>query len=64
MRNASQVHIYVDVDKAIDAGLIFSLSANGVILSAGDERGFIPPSFFTKVVTSKGKVLLESSNAS
>ncbi|KAJ7889229.1 KptA family-domain-containing protein [Mycena leptocephala] len=38
MRGSSQILIFVDVQRAIDAGLKFFLSDNGVILTEGDER--------------------------
>jgi 2'-phosphotransferase len=49
MRNSSQIYIYIDVEQAISAGIKFFLSANGVVLTAGDERGFLAPHFFSRV---------------
>ncbi|KZT09829.1 uncharacterized protein LAESUDRAFT_721983 [Laetiporus sulphureus 93-53] len=57
MRASSQLLIYVDVQKALDAGIKFYLSANGVVLTEGDENGFLSPEFFARVETSKGKPL-------
>ncbi|KAI8985531.1 KptA family-domain-containing protein [Trametes punicea] len=57
MRSSSQILIYVDVQKAIDAGIKFYISANGVVLTDGDERGFLHPSFFSRVETADGKPL-------
>lgn len=57
MRNSSQILIYIDVQKALDSGLEFFISTNGVILSEGDERGFILPEYFKRVETSGGKAL-------
>lgn len=57
MRNSSSVLIYIDVQKAINAGIKFYLSANGVVLTEGDEKGFLSPSFFTRVETAKGEPL-------
>lgn len=57
MRNSSQILIYIDVQKALDSGLQFFVSANGVVLSEGDERGFIPPEYFKRVENSGGKAL-------
>ncbi|KAJ7175877.1 KptA family-domain-containing protein [Mycena filopes] len=54
MRKASPVLIFVDVQRAIDAGLKFFLSDNGVVLTEGDERGILAPQFFLRVETSKG----------
>ena len=49
MRNSAQVLIYIDVQKALDAGIAFFLSANGVVLTEGDERGFLSPEYFLRV---------------
>ncbi|KAI9067962.1 hypothetical protein FKP32DRAFT_1698795 [Trametes sanguinea] len=57
MRNSSQILIYVDVQKAIDAGIKFYISANGVVLTEGDERGFLSPQYFSRVETADGKTL-------
>jgi len=59
MRNKSQVFIYIDVQKALDAGLKFYLSSNGVVLSEGDEKGFIRPQFFKRVVDAKGALFTD-----
>jgi len=60
MRKASEIFIFVDVQKALDAGLKFFLSANGVVLTEGDERGYLDPQFFKRVENAKGVVLLGS----
>lgn len=57
MRQSSSVFIYVDVEKALQAGLNFYLSSNGVVLSEGDSRGFINPRFFQRVTDAKGNAL-------
>lgn len=57
MRNSSQILIYIDVQKALDSGLKFFVSTNGVVLSEGDEQGFISPEYFRRVETSGGKAL-------
>ncbi|EIN09458.1 hypothetical protein PUNSTDRAFT_51732 [Punctularia strigosozonata HHB-11173 SS5] len=57
MRASSSVLIYVDVQKALDAGIKFYLSENGVVLSEGNEHGFIPPEFFQRVEAKGGKRL-------
>ncbi|KAH8104042.1 KptA family-domain-containing protein [Cristinia sonorae] len=62
MRNASQVFVYVNVNSAIASGVKFGLSSNGVVLSEGNDNGFIPPSFFEKVVTRQGAILLDRSS--
>ena len=57
MRNSSQILIYIDLPSALAAGLKFFLSANGVILSEGDQNGFIKPEFFRRVENSKREAL-------
>lgn len=57
MRQSSQILVYVDVQKALDAGIKFSLSSNGVVLTEGDERGFLSPEYFARVETVKGDAL-------
>lgn len=49
MRTGSEVMIYIDVAKAMESGLKFYLSANGVILTEGDSEGFVLREFFQKV---------------
>jgi len=49
MRNSAQVLIYIDLPKALDAGITFFLSENGVVLTEGDERGFLSPEYFLQV---------------
>ncbi|KAI0757079.1 KptA family-domain-containing protein [Daedaleopsis nitida] len=57
MRKSSDVLVYIDVQKAIDAGIKFYLSANGVVLTDGNEQGFLLPEFFTRVETASGQPL-------
>jgi 2'-phosphotransferase len=61
MRRSSQVFIYINVQKAIDAGIKFFLSDNGVVLTPGNESGFLKPEFFERVITAKGEILLPKS---
>ena len=51
MRSSSQILIFVDVQKALDAGIKFYLSDNGVVLTAGNDKGFLTPEFFSRVET-------------
>ncbi|KAF9558718.1 phosphotransferase KptA/Tpt1 [Agrocybe pediades] len=53
MRTSSQVLIFINVRKALDAGIKFWLSDNGVVLTEGDEKGFLPKEFFERVVDVK-----------
>lgn len=55
MRNSADILIYIDLQKALDAGYKFQLSTNGVILTSGDEKGFLPPEFFSRVEKRVGK---------
>jgi len=55
MRNSADIFIYINLQKALDAGYKFQLSANGVILTAGNEKGFLPPEFFSRVERRVGK---------
>lgn len=57
MRNSANVLVYVDVQKALDAGLKFFLSSNGVVLTEGDESGHLGPQFFQRVTDNKGNEL-------
>ena len=49
MRNSSQILIFVNVQKALDSGIKFHLSANGVVLTEGNNTGLLPPEFFLRV---------------
>lgn len=49
MRKSSQILIYVDLMKALNAGIKFFISDNGVVLTEGDERGYLKPDFFRRV---------------
>ncbi|KAG1898567.1 KptA family-domain-containing protein [Suillus fuscotomentosus] len=55
MRNSSQILIFVDLQKALDAGVLFYLSANGVVLTEGNE-GFLSPTYFQRVEFAKGRL--------
>lgn len=57
MRGSSQVLIYVDLEKALLAGIKFYLSDNGVVLSKGDETGYLQPKFFKRVTRLDGTPL-------
>jgi 2'-phosphotransferase len=54
MRNSADILIYIDLQKALDEGIKFFLSANGVVLTAGDDTGFLKPEFFSRVEDKKG----------
>ncbi|KAF2449754.1 hypothetical protein P171DRAFT_199312 [Karstenula rhodostoma CBS 690.94] len=60
MRRSSTVLVYVDVLKAMEAGIKFFVSENGVILTEGDDKGLLSYEFFEKVESRKkgGGVLM------
>ncbi|SJL02253.1 related to tRNA 2'-phosphotransferase 1 [Armillaria ostoyae] len=49
IRDSSRILIYIDVAKALEAGIKFYLSKNGVVLTPGNESGYLEPRFFHKV---------------
>lgn len=49
MRKSSEILIFVNVQKALDAGIKFHLSENGVVLTEGDVHGFLSPEHFIRV---------------
>lgn len=55
MRNSAQVLIYIDLERALEAGIKFYLSENGVVLSEGNAAGVIPPAYFAKVIDKHGQ---------
>lgn len=50
MRINSQIAIYLNVEKAMNDGIKFYKSQNGVILSSGDLNGTILPKYFKDVI--------------
>ena len=50
MRTTCELVIYLDIIAAITAGIKFYLSENGVILSPGDEEGYLDKRFFSRVI--------------
>ncbi|CAK7913323.1 tRNA 2'-phosphotransferase [[Candida] anglica] len=57
MRKGCNALIYLDIPKCIESGLQFYKSSNNVILCAGNDKGFISPDLFLKVVDRSGNVL-------
>ncbi|KAF9690753.1 hypothetical protein EKO04_010988 [Ascochyta lentis] len=49
MRTSSTILIHINTPAALAAGIPFFVSQNGVILSAGNEEGVLPYSFFERV---------------
>ena len=58
MRSWSQILIFINIQKALDAGIKFFLSDNGVVLTEGDDKGFLRPEFFERVEDAKGKRII------
>ena len=50
MRTTCELVIYLDILAALNAGLKFYLSENGVILTPGDNEGYLDKRFFSSVV--------------
>jgi len=59
MRTSSQILIFINLQKALDAGIKFFLSDNGVILTEGDGEGFLRPEFFEKVENANREVIVQ-----
>lgn len=55
MRKNSSVLVYIDIQAALIAGISFFISDNGVILTPGNEQGFLPYEFFKRVESRKGE---------
>ncbi|OSS46876.1 hypothetical protein B5807_08998 [Epicoccum nigrum] len=49
MRMSSTVLIYVDINAALEKGIPFFVSENGVVLTEGNEEGVLPYEFFSRV---------------
>ncbi|KAJ7881194.1 phosphotransferase KptA/Tpt1, partial [Mycena leptocephala] len=49
MRKSSQVLVFIDVACALDANIKFYLSSNGVVLTPGNDMGFLETRFFSRV---------------
>jgi 2'-phosphotransferase len=60
MRKNSTVLVYIDIKAALEAGIKFYISDNGVILTEGNEDGFLSYEFFKRVESRKkdGGVLM------
>ncbi|KAL3266518.1 hypothetical protein HHI36_010688 [Cryptolaemus montrouzieri] len=57
LRKNAEIFIYINLKCALEKGLKFFLSTNGVILSPGDDHGYVKPSFFQKVCQVDGSIL-------
>ncbi|KAI5847778.1 KptA family-domain-containing protein [Morchella snyderi] len=57
MRMDAEVLVYVDVVRAVkEGGLAFWMSANGVVLTEGDEGGFLSLRFVERIVDRRGEL--------
>ncbi|KAL6267454.1 hypothetical protein P5V15_000530 [Pogonomyrmex californicus] len=57
LRRSAELFIYINFGKAKEDGLIFLESENGVVLCAGNSKGFIETKYFLKVLTKDGQTL-------
>ena len=65
MRRDAEVFVWVNVHEAINDGLTFYESVNGVILCGGrNGDGIIPPVYFSVVTNSHGGLILKPAQAS
>ncbi|KAJ7777216.1 phosphotransferase KptA/Tpt1 [Mycena metata] len=55
MRSSSEVLIFIDVARALDADIQFYLSSNDVVLTPGNDAGFLERRFFSRVEHVNGK---------
>lgn len=53
MRRSCNTYIYIDAEKAMNDGFKFYISTNNVILCPGNERGYLPPAYFSNIVERK-----------
>ncbi|KAF2824968.1 hypothetical protein CC86DRAFT_326321 [Ophiobolus disseminans] len=60
MRKNSSILVYIDINAALAAGVQFHVSENGVILTEGNDKGFLSYEFFKRVESRKqgGGVLM------
>lgn len=52
VRRDVNLYIYIDLKKALGDGIKFFESDNGVILTPGNDRGYLEPKYFLKAVKS------------
>ncbi|KAJ4479698.1 KptA family-domain-containing protein [Lentinula edodes] len=57
MRKSCEIFIFINVPKALAAGITFFLSDNGVVLTEGNDKGFLEPAFFLSVQNAKREAL-------
>jgi 2'-phosphotransferase len=57
VRLSCDTFIYIDVDKAMQGGIQFFRSPNGVILTKGDENGRLGKEWWQKVEGKQGETV-------
>ncbi|XP_045452099.1 tRNA 2'-phosphotransferase 1 [Melitaea cinxia] len=50
LRQDVEIYIFIDLTKALADGILFFESENGVILTKGNNIGFLEPKYFWKVI--------------
>lgn len=60
MRVNSEILIHIDMARAMGAGIKFYRSANNVILTPGNEEGFLLKEYFSVVEQRGGKLVDDS----
>ena len=56
MRASCDLFIYIDIAKALADGVVFERSANGVILTKG-QNGTLEPKYFERIQNKKGETI-------
>jgi len=59
MRNSSSILIFINLKSALEKGVRFWMSENGVVLSGGDEHGLVEMQFFERVEERGGRILVK-----
>lgn len=61
IRASCNVLIYLNVEKCLQSGMVFYKSSNNVILTSGDENGFVKVDYFDKVMNKKNDTQIDLS---
>ena len=57
-RSSCEIIIFIDVPRAIKDGYQFYISKNGVILSEGNNNGYLPANYIVKVIDKNTKQII------